>query len=48
MQRVTPRVGNSFGPVETALKEAFVPALFEVLREGVLERGFTRLPVKQA
>ena len=36
VQRVTPRVGDSFGPVEEALKETFVPALFEGLGGGVL------------
>ena len=48
MQRVTPRVDNAFGPVETALKETFVPALFEGMCEGVPEQGVIRLPVKQA
>ena len=48
MQRVTPGVGDAFGPVEAALREIFVPALYEGLREGVTERGITRLPVKQA
>ena len=48
MQRVAPGVGDAFGPVETALKETFVPELFEGLREGVPEQGVTRLPVKQA
>ena len=48
VQRVTPGVGDSFGPVEKALKETFVPALFEGLREGMPKRGVTRLPVKQA
>ena len=48
MQPVTPGVGNAFRPVEAALQETFVPALFEVLREGMPERGVTRLPVKQA
>ena len=47
VQRVTPGVGNSFVPVETDLKENFVPALFEGLHEGVLERGVTCLPVKK-
>ena len=47
MQRVTPKVGNYSGPVEMALKKTFVRALFEGLREGVLERGVTRIPVKQ-
>ena len=37
MQRVTPGVSNVFGPVKTALKDTFVPALFEGLREGVPE-----------
>ena len=48
MQWVIPGVGNSFGTVETALKETFVPALFERLRKGVPEQGVTRLPVKHA
>ena len=48
MQRVTPGVGDVFGPVDEALKDIFVPALYEVLREGVPDRGITRLPVKQA
>ena len=48
VQRVTPGVGDSFGPVETVLKETFVPALSEGLCKGMLERGVTRLPVKQA
>ena len=48
MQRVTPGIGDAFRPVETSLKETFVPALFEGLREGVTERGVTRQPVKQA
>ena len=48
MQRVTPGVGDAFGLVEEALKEIFVLALYEGLREGVLEQGITCLPVKQA
>ena len=47
VQRVTPGVRDSFGPVEEALKETFVPALFEGLRDGVPERGVTSLHVKQ-
>ena len=47
MQRVTLGVGNAFGSVETALKETFVPALFERLSEAVPERGVTRLPFKE-
>ena len=35
VQRLTLGVGNSFGPVEKALKKTFVPAFFEVLRESV-------------
>ena len=45
---MTPGVGNSFGPVEKVLKDIFVPALFEGLREDMLARGFARLTVKQA
>ena len=48
VQRVTLGVGDAFGPVEVALKEIFVPALFQGLREGVPERGITCLPDKQA
>ena len=48
MQRVTLGVGDAFVTVETALKETFVPALFEGLIIGVLERGVARLPFKQA
>ena len=45
---VAPVISNDFRPVEMALKETFVPALFEVLGDGVSEQGVTRLPVKQA
>ena len=48
VQRVTIGINNAFRPVEMALKETFVPALFEGLGGGVPERGVTRLPVKQA
>ena len=48
MQRVTPGVGDDFVPVEDALKDIFMPALFQDLRERVPERGVIRLPVKQA
>ena len=48
VQQVTPGIGDTFGPVETALKEILVPALFKELGNGVPERGVTRLPVKQA
>ena len=37
VQRVTPGVREAFVPVEEALREIFVPALFEGLREGVVE-----------
>ena len=47
VQRVTPGVRDAFGPVEEAVKEIFVTELYEVLREGVPERGITHLPVKQ-
>ena len=48
VQRVTPGVSDAFGPVEMALKDTFVSELFKGLREGMPERGVTRLPVKQA
>ena len=43
-----PGIGDAFVLVETALRETFVPALFEVLGDGVLERGVACMPVKQA
>ena len=46
MQRVASVIGNTFGPVDKALQETFVPALLKGLGELALERGFTRLPVK--
>ena len=48
VQRVTPGVGEAFGPVEEALREIFVPALFRGLSEGLPERENTCLMVKQA
>ena len=48
VKRVTPEVGEAFGPVEEALREIFFPALFEGLRKGVSYREITRLPVNQA
>ena len=41
-------MGAAFGPVEEALQEVFVPALFRVLTEGLPMRENTRLTVKQA
>ena len=41
MQRVTPGVGDTFGPLEVALKEIFVTMLYHCLREGVLWEGRT-------
>ena len=46
VQRVTPGIGNAFGPVEQALQESFIPDLFQGLGEGTAGRGVTRLPVK--
>ena len=48
VQQVTPSIGNTFGPVEKALRETFVPALFEGMGEGAPEQGVTHLSVKQA
>ena len=48
MQRVTPDIRDSFGPLEEALEETFLPDLFQGLGEGSLGRGFTYLQVKQA
>ena len=48
MQRVTPGIGYAFGPVEKALQETFLLALFVGIGERSPERGVTRLRVKQA
>ena len=48
MQRVTPYIGDAFGPVETALRDTFILDLFQVVGERIPGRGFTRLLVKQA
>ena len=47
MPRVTPDIGDAFSPVEEALRETFLPDLFQGLGEGVSGRGFTCLIVKQ-
>ena len=48
MQRVTLGIGGAFGPVDMALQETFVLAMFEGLGEGAPKIGVTRMPVKQA
>ena len=48
VQRVTPGIGDAFGPVEEEIAKAFLPALFEGVGDGVPGRAITRLPVKQA
>ena len=45
---MTPGVGEAFGPVEEALQEIFVLALFRGLSEGLSTRENIGLPVKQA
>ena len=47
VQRVTPGVGEAFGPVEEALREIFFPAHFIVLTEGLMECDNTCLLVNQ-
>ena len=48
MQRVIPYIGDAFGPVEQGMREDFIPALFQGLREGTPGRGVPCLPMKQA
>ena len=43
-----PQHRDAFGPVEQALRYAFILALFQGLVEGTPVRGVTRLHVKQA
>ena len=38
VQRVTPGIGEEFGPVEEEIAKVFLPALFEGVRDGALGR----------
>ena len=48
MQRVTPGIGDAFGPVEEEIATAFLPELFKGVGDGAPGREITRLSVKQA
>ena len=48
VQRVTPGIGNAFGPVENLIRETFLSDIFEGLGGGAPERRVTCLSVKQA
>ena len=48
VQRLTPGIGDVFGPVEEDIEKAFFPALFEGVGDGAPGRAITRLPVNQA
>ena len=48
MQRVNPGIGDAFGPVEEEIATAFLPALFEGVRDRLPGREINRLQVKQA
>ena len=45
VQRVTPGIGDAFGPVEQALQETCIPSLFQGLGEGTMGQGVTCLPM---
>ena len=47
MQRVTPGIGDAFGPVQEEIAKTFLPALFEGVGDGDPGRTITCLPVKQ-
>ena len=48
LKQVAPVIGDTFGRVEKALRETFLPDLFEGLGEVAPGRGVTLLPAKQA
>ena len=48
VKQVIPNIGDAFGPVEQALRGAFILALFQGLVEVTLGSWVTRLPIKQA
>ena len=41
VQQVTPDIEDAFGPVGKALRDTFVPALFQWVGEGTLDWGVT-------
>ena len=48
MQRVTPGIGDAFGPVEEEIATTFFPELFKGVEDGAPGREITRLSVNQA
>ena len=46
MQRVTPNIRDAFGPAKKALRDSFMPELFQGIGEIIPGRGFTQMPVK--
>ena len=48
VQRVTPGIGDAFGPVEEEIKTPFIPEIFRGVGDRAPGREITRLPVKQA
>ena len=48
MQQATPDIEDAFGPVEDALRDYLLLALFQGIREGTLGWGVTQLTVEQA
>ena len=48
VQHVIPGIGDAFVPVDEALQEIFLTALFQGLGEGTPERGVTGLHVTQS
>ena len=46
MNQVTPNIGDAFGPVKKARMESSIPALLQVVGEGILGQGFPHPPVK--
>ena len=46
MKQVTPGIRDAFVPVEEALRETFLPDLFQGPGEGTPGREVTRLPMK--
>ena len=46
VHQVTPGIGGAFVLVDQALRDAFIPVLFQGLGEGTPGRLVTRLPMK--
>ena len=48
MKQFTTNIGDDFGPVEEAIRDSFLPSLFQGVGEGSPGQGLTQISVKQS